>query len=89
MWNCNWGFPFVHGGWFVGHGPFGPFGLLLLVLLIIVVVSLLIRLGRAIFARDGAANRDSRDSLEILRARFARGEISAEEYQRMREILRQ
>ena len=83
MWHCNWGFP-MHGGWFFGHGPFG---LLLLVLLTIVVVSLLIRLGRTLFARDGAPNKDSRDSLEILRARFARGEISAEEYQRMREIL--
>ncbi|MHB8808442.1 MAG: SHOCT domain-containing protein [Desulfobulbaceae bacterium] len=83
MWNCNWGFP-LHGGWFFGHGPFG---LLLLVLLTIVVVSLLIRLGRSIFARDASTNKDSRDSLEILRARFARGEISAEEYQRMRDIL--
>ena len=83
MWNCNWGFP-MHGGWFLGHGPLG---LLLLVLLAIVAIFLLSRLGRIIFVRDGTPNKDSRDSLEILRARFARGEISAEEYQRMREIL--
>lgn len=81
MWNCNWGFP-AHGGWLL-HGPLG---MLLLVLLAIAVVSILIRISRTIFARDGL-NKDSRDSLEILRARFARGEISEEEYQRMREIL--
>jgi putative membrane protein len=84
MWNCNLGVPFTHGS-FLGHGPFG---LLLHILLAVVLIYVLIRIGRAIFARGGAnENRDSSDSLEILRARFARGEISAEEYQRMREIL--
>lgn len=84
MWNCNWSFPLAHGGWLLGHGPFG---LLLYLLLAILFVYALIRIGRGIFARGGA-HKDSSDSLEILRARFARGEISAEEYQRMREILR-
>lgn len=83
MWNCNVGFPFAHGGWLLGHGPFA---LLLHLMLVVVVVYVLIRIGQAIFTR-GAVNKDSSDSLEILRVRFARGEISAEEYQRMREIL--
>ncbi|MHB8789582.1 MAG: SHOCT domain-containing protein [Desulfobulbaceae bacterium] len=83
MWNCNLGVPFTHGSW-LGHGPFG---LLLHILLAVVLIYVLIRIGRTIFVRNGA-DRDSSDSLEILRARFARGEISAEEYQRMREILR-
>lgn len=83
MWNCNLGFPLAHGGWFLGHGLLG---LLLHLLLAIVFAYVLIRIGQAIFARGGA-RRDNSDSLEILRARFARGEISAEEYQRMREIL--
>jgi putative membrane protein len=84
MWNCNWGFPLGHGGWLLGPGPFG---LLLHLLLAIIVVYALIRIGRSISDRGGA-HKDSSDSLEILRARFARGEIPAEEYQRMREILR-
>ena len=83
MWNCNLGFPMAHGGWLLGQGPLG---LLLHLLLAIAFVYVLIRIGQAIFARGGA-NKDSGDSLEILRARFARGEISAEEYQRMRGIL--
>ena len=83
MWNCNLGFPLAHGGWLLGHGPLG---LLLHFLLAIVFVYVLIRIGQAIFVGRGA-RRDSSDSLEILRVRFARGEISAEEYQRMREIL--
>lgn len=83
MWNCNFGVPFTHGSWLPWHGPLG---LLLHILLAVALIYVLIRIGRALFGRNGA-DMDSSDSLEILRARFARGEISAEEYQRMREIL--
>ncbi|RJX19724.1 MAG: hypothetical protein C4563_07410 [Desulfobulbus sp.] len=80
---CISGLPFAHGGWFFGHGPFG---LLIAALLVIIVGMVLVRLARPSIGRDHA-HRDSNDSLEILRVRYARGEISAEEYQRMREIL--
>lgn len=83
MWNCNWGYPFGHGGWFMGHGLFGMvFGILLFLL----ILSLAITLVRSLIPK-AVGNRDKKDSLEILREKFARGEISAEEYHRLRNIL--
>lgn len=76
MWHCNFGFPFAHG----------PLGLLLYGVLGTVVLLMVLQIGRALFSRGGTT-RDASDSLEIIKARFARGEISEEEYQRMREIL--
>ncbi|MDD3620116.1 MAG: SHOCT domain-containing protein [Desulfobulbaceae bacterium] len=83
MWHCNWGYPFGHG-WFAGHGLLGAFvGLLLLLLLISLAVTVI----RSVISKAGG-DRDRQDSLEILRVKLARGEISAEEYQRIRGILR-
>ncbi|HHO47106.1 MAG TPA: SHOCT domain-containing protein [Desulfobacteraceae bacterium] len=86
MWHCNWGYPFGHG-WFAGHGLLGTlFGLLLLLL----VLSLAVNAIRSVITKAGGdRDRDRRDSLEILRMKLARGEISEEEYQRIRNILRE
>jgi putative membrane protein len=53
-------------------------------LLIIVLVVLV--LGR-FFRSDKKPSADTRDSLKILDDRFARGEISEQEYLKMREVL--
>lgn len=86
MWNCsNWGagLPFGLGNYFMGFGPFGSLlGLVLFVLIIYVIAKLFMSL----FSRPNA-NPDRQDSLAILKNRFAKGEITQEEYSRMREIL--
>jgi putative membrane protein len=65
----------------------GTLGLLVLVALIVVVVLLLTRSS----ARSGkAADRPATQTpMEILKERYARGEITREEYQEMREHLRE
>lgn len=84
MWNCNGGYPFGPGNWFFGHGVFG---MLFSALLMIAIIYLIIFVLRLFFVKDKAQNKDRRDSIEILKARYAGGEISEEEYIRMRDIL--
>ena len=74
------------GGWLIG---------LLVLLLFVLLIG---GAGVAIlwFARDGSARgsgtmyqaRREEDALEILRRRYARGEITREEFERMREEVR-
>lgn len=85
MWNCNWGQPFTHGGWFMGHGPFGPLLGILLVALFVYLVVLAIRA----VTTGKKTNRDAGDSLEIIKTKYASGEITEEEYRRMKEVLLQ
>jgi putative membrane protein len=73
----------MFGNWFWGHGIFG---LLLMALVGALLISLTVFLVRSLTARGGI-HQDRKDSLEILKAKHAAGEISAEEYQRMREVL--
>ena len=75
------------GGW---GGLWWPF-MLVPLLLWGVFLSLLVWLAVRVFSKGGGAARPSAtiDSAEeILRKRFARGDISAEEYERALEILR-
>jgi len=86
MWNCgNWGagLPFGIGNIFMG---FGPFGGLLGLLLFIFLIYLIAKLIQSVFSKSNSRS-DRQDSLTILKNRFAKGEISQEEYNRMREIL--
>ena len=83
MWNCNWGYPYGHGGGFFGHGIIG---ILISVLLVMVMFYLFFVLMRTFDTRD-KGRKDRTDSLEILKTKFAKGEISEEEYRRMRAIL--
>ncbi len=86
MWNCgNWaiGLPFGLDKYFVGFGPFGGIlGLLLLFLILYFIIKLIMS-----FLPKPNADVDKNHSLEILKTRFAKGEITKEDYQRMREIL--
>lgn len=86
MWNCgNWAFglPFGLGKFFIGLGPFG--GILGLLLLLLIVYSIIKLVMSALLKPN--ADGDKNDSLEILKTRFAKGDISKDEYQRMRELL--
>ena len=85
MWGCDYG-P-VMGGWWGGFFPGSIFSLLLCGLIIVLVVFLAIRMFRSqTDGRQGPAQ-DRFDSEAILKTRFAQGEISHEEFVRMKEIL--
>lgn len=79
---CNWGFMTGFGG---GGGGFG-FGFLLNLLVLGLLGFLAYRLIQRFSDRSGG-DRDRRDSLEILKRKYASGDISEEEYRRIRNIL--
>jgi putative membrane protein len=86
MWNCgNWmeGIPFGVGRFFMWAGPFGGVLGLLFFLLIIYLIFKIIKS----FIPETNAATDKYDSLGILKTRLAKGDISQEEYHRMREML--
>lgn len=74
-----------------GHGPgmmgwFGPFGM---ILFWVVVIVLIVVVGRAVLSsgrRDpGTAVKET--SLDVLKKRYARGEITKEDFEQMRRDL--
>lgn len=67
----------------MGHGIFG---MLFSVLLMIAVIYLIVTVVRLFVVKD-KAHKDRSDSIEILKVKYAGGEISEEEYIRMRDIL--
>jgi putative membrane protein len=71
------------GKFFMG---FGPFGGLLSLLFFILVIYLLFKIVRS-FIPTPVSTSDRNDSLEFLKNRFARGEITEEEYLQMSEVL--
>lgn len=77
MWNCNFG-PWAGGGWMVGHSLTS---LVLLVILGLIVWSLFRT------RRTDCSRSDREDSLEILKTRLAKGELSIEEYQKLKSML--
>lgn len=70
-------------GW--GYGMMGGwFGMLIQLILIAIIVYAVVRL----LGHNHAGNRRSYDnSLDILNERFARGEISEEEYERKKAMI--
>ena len=89
MGNCDGWLTGVYPGagtFLVGFGPFGRImGLLISIVLIVLIYKIFKELKPSSNAASAAS--DKHDSLMILKSRFARGEISLEEYQRMKEIL--
>ncbi len=79
MWGCS------HMGPGLGHGMFGA-GFLGWAITLLIIVLVVLVLGR-FFRSDKKPSADTRDSLKILDDRFARGEISEQEYLKMREVL--
>jgi len=82
-WQHGWGM--MGGGWFLW--------VLLLVLIIIIAVWVVSNLGRrqqrepGIRTQNGAPSNVQQTPLEILQTRYAQGEISRDEYERMRQDL--
>lgn len=79
MWGCS------HMGPGLGHGMWGGgfFGWVITLSIVVVIALVLARWFR--FGEKSGA--DTRDSLKILDDRFARGEISEQEYRKMRDVL--
>ncbi|MDA3970590.1 MAG: SHOCT domain-containing protein [Desulfobulbaceae bacterium] len=69
-----------YNNWLCGSGAFshGPFGIILALLFWGLVIYLLVRVFQAIFRSTGS------DDLDILKKRYAKGEISEEEFKRMK-----
>jgi putative membrane protein len=71
----------------IGWGPFGMIGMFFNLLVFVGLLALIAwGVPRILSARQGGEQADSAE--EILRQRFARGEINVEEYERSYEALR-
>jgi putative membrane protein len=87
MWGCN--YLSLGQRWGGGFFP-GSFGHLFIVVLVILLVAFLaIRIFKSQTHNSPRSSLDRIDSLTILKSRFARGEISEEEFIKMKQILSQ
>jgi putative membrane protein len=84
MWGCNY-FPYF--SWAGRFFPGGILSILLWVLIILLFVLLAIKLFRSLRSGKPGQDRDRYDSLAILKTRYAKGEISGEEFVRMKNTL--
>lgn len=78
---------FWGGGWSWGHMIFGPFMMIVFAAVVVVLVVLAIRwfggsTHRRVLPPDGGET-----PLDILKERFARGEIDENEYEKRRRVL--
>lgn len=69
-------------------GGFGWIGWIFQLVILIAVIYLVVYAIRRFTPRDRYHSHSSNDALQILAERFARGEISAEEYKRMKDQLK-
>jgi putative membrane protein len=89
MWGCNY-LPFLGGsGWAGGFFPGGILSLLVWGLILLLFVYAAVRIFKAVTADKSGLHRDRTDSLSILKIRYAKGEISSEEFNKMKQILSQ
>ena len=77
MWNCNWGPPIFHSG---------IVGILINVMMLVTIIYIFVLIIRSFLSKD-KPNRDTSDSLELVKRKLALGEITEEEYHRMKDIL--
>ena len=80
---------FPHYSWMGSFFSGGIVSMLIWVLIILALFYLAMKLFRALNLEQTKQNRDNLDSFEILKMRYARGEISHEDYLTMKETLRQ
>lgn len=83
----GWGMgPGMRGGWGLGMGWFSSILMLVLWILVIVGIVYLIR-WVAVSTKQGERGRTEDSALEILRRRYAKGEIDKEEFDQKRKDL--
>ena len=78
--------PAENGGWFM-HPYMGWGGGLMMILIWGAIIFLLFVLARSVNAMHGSLHHPPRTAIEILKERFARGEIDKEEFEEKRNIL--
>lgn len=83
MWNCN------YISWYDVFFPGGLFPILLWVSIIVVIVLLVTRLIESQKSNKAKPSKDREDSLNILKVRYANGEISHDEFLKMQNVLLQ
>ena len=87
MWGCG-SQTFYSGNWSAaGFFPGMIFPMLIWVLVILVAVRLAIWIYRSLTSDKHISTKDKTDSLVILKARFARGDISEEDFFQMKATL--
>ena len=82
MWRCD----YSPGYLWMGGFPGGIARILIWLVIILLIVLLCMQLLAFVKSRT-AQSRDRYDSLGILKTRYAKGEVSEDEYSRMKEIL--
>jgi len=87
MWGCDYA-P-LSGGWWGSFFPGSLWSLLLWGLVILLVVYLAIRIFKLLAHNSQGPSQDRIDSQAILKTRFARGDISQEEFVKMKRIISQ
>jgi putative membrane protein len=80
MWGCTYNGAGI-GHWFFGGGIMG---FLIMALIIVLITTLVIKLVRS---NKAVRRNDTTESLTILQARFANGEITEQEYKIMKSVL--
>ncbi|NOY70178.1 MAG: hypothetical protein GXP53_11970 [Deltaproteobacteria bacterium] len=83
MWGCSYFPNYLQMGGFFPHGILRLFIYGLIILLLVSIGMKLLSFIKHQSSRD----RDRFDSLSILKTRYAKGEVSEDEYARMKEIL--
>ncbi|MFP1634145.1 SHOCT domain-containing protein [Zhengella sp. ZM62] len=80
----NWQGGYGHMMWGGGYGMFGG---LMMILFWGIVIALIVFAVKWFTDNQSGGNRGKRDAIEILRERFASGEIDEEEFDRRRKAL--
>ena len=84
MWGCNFDGNIPFSGYFFPHGVFSLLFWGVILALIAIIVSKIFRK-----RSEEVTNNDQMDSLDLLKIRFAKGEIEKDEFLRMKQILSQ
>jgi putative membrane protein len=89
MWGCDY-IPFLNGNsWNGGLISGSIFYLLIWGVVILLFVYAAARIFKTVAEDKSARHRDRTDSLAILKVRYAKGEISSEEFNKMKQVLSQ
>ena len=84
MWGCNFDSNIPFFGPFLSHGIFS---VIIWGIVLFLLIFFIIKIGKGNENRNATNYSDKRDSMEILRIRYARGEIDNEEFNRMKQAL--